>query len=696
MQKKYFLETFFISTLLVASCFLPLASYEYYEDPLNPFSRYTFPTTCRNHFTDNITTAGTWIEADDHVTILLFSPYLDLIPQCYEADCLYCYDCGGVGFEMNRGWYDPVEGDGFDLLFRQHTTEGRELRRNCKLELESDVCEDLCWNGGYFRRWNHKYVHFFKHFLEYSSENKKCQCYWPELNESAANINDSVYELLKELAEENLLSADFSTFWKGVNYHYYYTGYHLYEDCPPKVKGIRTVDYYPNSHGMASSLTTYTFFYSQYHQMLLSVIGFIDSNCLKDCTEVIDRIYAKLEEIRNDFSFKYNSCLRRHSHPKIYYERGMLKMHNGDFDGAMIDVNRFMQLAEKRKNKLNLTSEMYQQEGEIYNELGMYDQAIQVLTQAIQLDPSNKGAYFNRAQAYFESGEFDLSIQDYMSSKTHETSYATRLKPSLEIKEAVLNGLLEGGKEAAIDFVPSLCRSAYGLGLSLWTFAEHPIDSTNHIINICYEIGQNINELCKNIDFTDPELYVEEFEKIRGKFDKLSDSEKSNFVGHLIGKYGVDIFSGQAALKGVILCKRLKDANRIANLEALAAKKSQEAIKTVALSHAAEREAFFKNVKLRQDLQNKHIPSEHNYQKGNSIFEHTDPQGLLNKFAGKGKAANKDIPGMPGYRERVDFGEFIGYYIPANDKTIKYPTDKGIIHYGKSGAHIIPSDPKGF
>jgi hypothetical protein len=42
------------------------------------------------------------------------------------------------------------------------------------------------------------------------------------------------------------------------------------------------------------------------------------------------------------------------------------------------------------------------------------------------------------------------------------------------------------------------------------------------------------------------------------------------------------------------------------------------------------------------------------------LFLHSDPQSLFSKFAGKGKPINNKPPGTPDYRERVDFGEFIG------------------------------------
>ncbi|GBC62562.1 hypothetical protein DENIS_3534 [Desulfonema ishimotonii] len=68
------------------------------------------------------------------------------------------------------------------------------------------------------------------------------------------------------------------------------------------------------------------------------------------------------------------------------------------------------------------------------------------------------------------------------------------------------------------------------------------------------------------------------------------------------------------------------------------------------------------------------------------VFTHKDPQGLLDKFAGKGERINDN-------RERVDFGENIGWFI---DKatSIAYKTTKGTIRYNKKGeAHIVPARP---
>lgn len=90
--------------------------------------------------------------------------------------------------------------------------------------------------------------------------------------------------------------------------------------------------------------------------------------------------------------------------------------------------------------------------------------------------------------------------------------------------------------------------------------------------------------------------------------------------------------------------------------------------------------------------QGKHIPGHKNFIAGRSELTHPDPQALVDRFAGQGIQAGKVSRGMPGFKERIDFGEVIGNYIdPVTG--VSTPTTKGIIHYGADGVHIIPARP---
>jgi RHS repeat-associated protein len=87
--------------------------------------------------------------------------------------------------------------------------------------------------------------------------------------------------------------------------------------------------------------------------------------------------------------------------------------------------------------------------------------------------------------------------------------------------------------------------------------------------------------------------------------------------------------------------------------------------------------------------QGKHIPGDNNFIPGRSELT-ADPAGLV-KQAGTGEPVGNVPRGMPGFKERVDFGEVIGNYVDSSGA--KTPTTKGMIVYGKDGVHIYPVRP---
>lgn len=639
--------------------------------------RLAFPCLCEFHFDKNAATKRTWLEPAGERTIQSYREYLTLIPRSYEQDCGPCSDCGGVILDCNNH-IDWAVDAGLDRHHDQHRVyNGWGL-----IECSSDApCESLCWDGGYFRKWNNKYHKFFLHHLQYCSENTHCNCFWPETCFLATRDNDLVYSLLKELADNNLIDNTFSSFWVGEDVSWTRTGNKIY-----------TTEYGPNSHGIASSLVTYTFFYSQYYHMLMDVIAFIDQNALLNTTLPFDEIYSVLENLRESFMLRYNYCLQQHPHPKIFYERGMLRMHSGEIEAALEDIQSLMKMAnsDQYKNACLINSEMYQQEGQFYAELGQYDKAIAALTEAVNRDPNNKEAYFHRAAAYFETGNFDVALQDFILSGKKLKSSA--FSPNLEFETALSLGLLRGTAEAARDFVPAMCHSVYGLGRTLWSCASEPVNSYKNFVKCSWDIANAVKTYCQTVDWETIDGYSEQIRDLYKRYNSLSDQERGDLIGYTIARYGVDIFIGSTAIKTVGAYRKLKEANQMCNLEAMLTASTKENIVLEATTHAKKRGEFFKNVNIVWDDQNKHIPGKHNYLEGRSIFEHKDPESLIRKYAGTG-ISKRGILGDPGYVELVDFEEYIGIWKCKNNKKPAAQTTKGKIHYSKKGAHIVPEHP---
>jgi filamentous hemagglutinin len=75
-----------------------------------------------------------------------------------------------------------------------------------------------------------------------------------------------------------------------------------------------------------------------------------------------------------------------------------------------------------------------------------------------------------------------------------------------------------------------------------------------------------------------------------------------------------------------------------------------------------------------------------------SILTHSNPQKLINEYAGTGQKINKKLPGTPDYRERINFGEKIGIW-RSEDGLVRKETTMGMIIYAKDGVHIVPLRP---
>jgi hypothetical protein len=88
--------------------------------------------------------------------------------------------------------------------------------------------------------------------------------------------------------------------------------------------------------------------------------------------------------------------------------------------------------------------------------------------------------------------------------------------------------------------------------------------------------------------------------------------------------------------------------------------------------------------------QEKHFVGHNSFVPGRSELT-ADPRQLVTQ-AGSGQPIGSVPRGQPGFKERVDFGEDIGFYVDP-ETGVGVPTTNGIIHYSSRGVHIVPSRP---
>jgi tetratricopeptide (TPR) repeat protein len=104
---------------------------------------------------------------------------------------------------------------------------------------------------------------------------------------------------------------------------------------------------------------------------------------------------------------EYNKVIQlvpNNSNP--YYNRGLAYAGKGDLDPAISDYDKAIQLNPD-------FIEAYINRGNAYNDKGDLDQAISDFDQAIHLNPDFAMAYYNRGNAYRDMGDLDHAISDF-------------------------------------------------------------------------------------------------------------------------------------------------------------------------------------------------------------------------------------------------------------------------------------------
>jgi len=386
-------------------------------------------------------------------------------------------------------------------------------------------------------------------------------------------------------------------------------------------------------------------------------------------------------------------CIAHHRNPLAHVNRGLFDYLEGNVVDALDQIDKALdkagveELDALKDNALLL-------KGRSELEAGLYADAILTLSELIDKYPDHKDAYFERAGAYFELSNFDLSLEDYLTSEMKLEPITNELEAAT-FALGLTKGIVQGGVQAGTELIPSLLSSLQGIGHGLWAFVLDPVQISKAFVQASQDCINFIR------DHTPQETLLQlapEVQELIEKWDSFENEKRGELTGFIIGKYGVDLFAGVGCTKIIKSYRELKRANNLLTFEAMAiSERNKSIIKLVAAEKALARKEILKhgNLKIQFDKQGKHLPGHRNYNLSDkkSILTHPDPQKLADNFAGKGIKATDLPPGVPGYQEIVNFEEFIGYAID-HDTGEKIATSWGKIHYAKDGVHIIPRKPR--
>lgn len=554
----------------------------------------------------------------------LFLPQLEALNRDYRSDC--------DENETYQNYYKPYclyhapgnypDGISHELFYLIPQTGPAEC---CK-------CNKLSCYLGYIDLDFKKYLPHLKQHLEYCSQHNDCVCYWPEYSQEAALISDTAYILFRDLISTTALS-------------------NLIEDEREQKELVENPCWFLNKHGLTISFIAQQFRFSDYYYVCRDIENFaVFKYEEREAAKIKDRLQDILEALYPKFFALYLSCYKKHPNSEIDQEIRFMKLLVNDISGLdktvvssksisclpivqnSYDVSEFIvanlktanipvELGSKgilnrnptlKKNyarslALNVPasstvrsskavpvafspqSDIFLEQGTLFNDLLLYKEAIKVLSQAIQLNPSNRDAYIERAMAYFETNQLPLALKDYEAAK--KLTIAPPFKPGshkammmravvyipenkTEFSKGLVSGTVDGAKVSAVEFIPSIFSCCRGILNGLWAFVCSPIEISQEMVNTAYAIGEFISSHSTEECF---QCVVPELKELSLSWDKLNDHSRGQKIGFIIGKYGVDIFAPAGALKGVSKVRALKRANTMCTLESCAASQAKQA-----------------------------------------------------------------------------------------------------------------------
>jgi len=267
--------------------------------------------------------------------------------------------------------------------------------------------------------------------------------------------------------------------------------------------------------------------------------------------------------------------------------------------------------------------------------------------------------------------------------------------------------------EFSLGFANGLPHGIYDSGEGIYLLAKeiviHPIHTTEQM----YHALNTLSTLARSGEWGAlGEALAPEVCELVHDWDTLSSEEKGEQSGYILGKYGADILIPGAVAKGTsrvvkgakelnITTKVLRAADNPAIMESITTlEKGVQVGETIEVGlprRALNVERTIPQetkLNILSDKQGKHLEGHRNFnsKKFKSIWEHPDPDRLVQKYAGTGIPDNTTLPGMPGYKEIVNCEEFVGYVV-IRETGEKTPTTWAKIHYSKRGVHIVPTKP---
>lgn len=302
----------------------------------------------------------------------------------------------------------------------------------------------------------------------------------------------------------------------------------------------------------------------------------------KEAEEQIEQAIVSMDALFRDI-FVY--CLERHQPEGIAFSSAIESLLAGNLAEGIKRIRQLIEIGESQQFPSELMGKLHLLKGQLELESSLYAEAILTLTEAIAKTPALKETYLERGTAYFELGEYECSMEDYLAyTACIQSAEPFSLQTfSLSFAKNILPGCYESGR---------------GLYLLLSGLAQHPI----HTAHLIWESLTLLSKLAATKEWKLlAEAVAPEVHQLLVEWDSLPSEKRGELAGYAFGKYGADLLMpvalAKAASKGLkygaqvsSAYKNLRAADQALLLESLSSLKSAAKIEEAVV--AARQTAF--------------------------------------------------------------------------------------------------------
>jgi len=273
----------------------------------------------------------------------------------------------------------------------------------------------------------------------------------------------------------------------------------------------------------------------------------------------LNKSYEYQKTIDNIYKEIFDWCTTNHHWIGAYYQRGLLNLNNGNLLDVLSDIK------EINSNDFDeFKDDILLLKGKTENELGLYHDAIISLSEVKKNKLKKKEAYFERALAYFENGDFNLAIDDYLKSDSKISKLDESDFSSLNFAKRLIVGMVNGETDKNLEIGSSGHGTVYRLTNVHWAFTTNPIDCSKEMVIACKNCINFIKEEIKSESLQE---LVPELKELVSNWDNFDDEKKGELIGYVIGKYGIDVFVMHGSIKAAKVYRDLKKANAMLTFE---------------------------------------------------------------------------------------------------------------------------------